>query len=53
VTVKELLGHSTMTVTVTMRYAHSNHDTKLRAVSQLKSGDKVLTVTPRKWKKAS
>ena len=50
VTVKELLGHST--VTVTMRYAHSNHDTKLRAVSQLKHGDKVVTVTPRKWKKA-
>lgn len=50
VTVKELLGHST--VTVTMRYAHTNHDTKLRAVAQLKSCDKVVTVTPRKWKKA-
>ena len=44
-TVKELLNHST--VTVTMRYAHSNHETKLRAVGQLKSGDKVVTITPR------
>lgn len=42
VTVKELLGHST--VTVTMRYAHSNHETKARAVSRLASSDKTVTV---------
>ena len=30
VTVKELLGHSN--ITVTMRYAHTNRETKMRAV---------------------
>jgi integrase len=50
VTVKELLGHST--VVVTMRYAHSNDETKRRAVDRLTSCDKVVTVVPRAWKKA-
>ncbi len=51
VTVKELLGHST--VTVTMRYAHSNDETKRRAVCRLSTSDKVVTVVPRVWKKAA
>jgi integrase len=50
VTVKELLGHST--ITVTMRYAHSNIDAKTRAVNGLKRCDKTVTVVPRKWKKS-
>ncbi len=50
VTVKELLGHST--VTLTMRYAHTNHETKARAVAQLKSSHKMVTVVPRKQKRA-
>jgi integrase len=45
VTVQELLGHSS--VTVTMRYAHSNRDTKARAVAQLKHSDKIVTIVPR------
>jgi site-specific recombinase XerD len=32
VTVKELLGHST--INTTMRYAHSNHETNARAVGK-------------------
>jgi integrase len=50
VTVKELLGHST--ITTTMRYAHSNHETKARAVAQLPTRDKNVTVVPRKQKTA-
>ena len=46
---KELLGHST--ITVTMRYAHSNHETKARAVAKLPTCDKPVTVIPRKAKK--
>jgi len=45
VTVKELLGHSP--VTVTMRYAYTNFDAKARAVEQLDrtpSSDKPVTV---------
>ena len=50
VTVKELLGHST--ITVTMRYAHSNDETKARAVARLGTSDKVVTIVPRKQKVA-
>jgi integrase len=48
VTVKELLGHSS--IVVTMRYAHSNDETKARAVEKLKSSDKTVTVLPRRRK---
>jgi integrase len=44
VTVKELLGHST--ILVTMRYAHTNEEAKIKAVQSL-SSDKVVTVTPK------
>ncbi|HEV8039080.1 MAG TPA: site-specific integrase [Bryobacteraceae bacterium] len=49
VTVKELLGHST--INTTMRYAHSNHDTKARAVAKLPTCDKTVAVVPRKARK--
>jgi integrase len=45
VTVKELLGHST--VVVTMRYAHTNDETKARAVKMVESSDRVVTVMPK------
>jgi integrase len=45
VTVKELLGHST--IVVTMRYAHTNDETKTRAVNAISSGDRIVTVTPK------
>jgi site-specific recombinase XerD len=42
-TVQQLLGHST--VTVTMRYAHPNLDSKRQAVGKLEGfGDNVVTV---------
>jgi integrase len=41
--VKELLGHST--ITTTMRYAHTNHDAKARAVAKLGR----VTVPVRRW----
>ena len=50
VTVQELLGHST--ITVTMRYAHSNMEAKTRGVARLKRSHKMVTVVPRNWKKA-
>jgi integrase len=44
VTVKELLGHSE--ISVTMRYAHTNRDAKRRAVKRLGAGsDKVVTIS--------
>ncbi len=51
VTVKELLGHST--IVVTMRYAHSNDEAKRRAIAKLPTSDKVVTIVPRVWKKAT
>jgi integrase len=43
VTVKELLGHSS--ITVTMRYAHTNFDSKCAAVAKLDGfGDNLVTV---------
>jgi integrase len=52
VTVKELLGHST--VTVTMRYTHTNHDLKAQAVQSLIWGsDKVVTLNPERRKTGS
>lgn len=43
VTVQQLLGHST--VIVTMRYTHTNLDSKRAAVAKLKShGDNLVTV---------
>ncbi len=50
VTVKELLGHST--VAVTMRYAHSNDETKRAAVSRLPTSDKVVTIVTRRRRSA-
>jgi integrase len=50
VTVKELLGHAT--INTTMRYAHSNHEAKARAVAKLPTCDMPVTVVPRKAKKA-
>lgn len=48
VTVKELLGHAT--INTTMRYAHSNHEAKARAVAKLPTCDTPVTVVPRKAK---
>ena len=43
VTVKELLGHSS--ISVTMRYAHTNIDSKRAAVERLDGfGDNLVTV---------
>jgi len=45
VTVKELLGHSS--ISVTMRYAHTNIDSKRAAVEKLEGfGDNLVTVCP-------
>ncbi|MGB7751847.1 MAG: site-specific integrase [Candidatus Acidiferrales bacterium] len=45
VTVKELLGHSS--ISVTMRYAHTNIDSKRTAVEKLDGfGDNLVTVRP-------
>lgn len=46
VTVQQLLGHST--VTVTMRYTHTNLDSKRAAVAKLVNfGDNLVTVAPK------
>ena len=45
VTVKELLGHSS--ITVTMRYAHTDEETKTAAVKKIKASDRVVTVLPK------
>jgi integrase len=46
VTVQQLLGHST--VTVTMRYTHTNLDSKRAAVARLENrGDSLVTVDPK------
>jgi integrase len=45
VTVQQLLGHST--ITVTMRYTHTNLDSKRAAVAKLENhGDSLVTVRP-------
>jgi integrase len=49
VTVKELLGHAT--INITMRYAHSNHEAKARAVAKLPTCDTAVAVVTRKAKK--
>jgi integrase len=57
VTVKELLAHAD--IKTTLRYAHSNDETKRRAVNRLRrevepqsNSGKTVTVAPRKSKKA-
>ena len=44
VTLKELLEHST--VTVTMRYTHSNLDSKIAAIAKLPTGNCYNPATP-------
>jgi integrase len=46
VTVKELLGHAD--ISTTMRYAHTNDETKKLAVSKAARSDKPVTVIPAK-----
>jgi integrase len=46
VTVKELCGHSH--ISTTMRYAHTNEETKRRAVAKVGTCDKSVTVIPRR-----
>jgi integrase len=51
VTVKDLLGHAN--ISTTLRYAHSNDEAKRRAVEKLSTSDKIVTVVPRRAKKAN
>ena len=45
VTVKELLGHST--IVVTMRYAHTNDEAKVNAVKSVTGSDRIVTMRPK------
>ena len=47
---KELLGHST--IVVTMRYAHTNDEAKEKAVKSVSGSDRVVTMMakPRRFK---
>ena len=45
VTAKELLGHSS--VTVTMRYAHTNDEAKKAAVKKITGSDRMVTIEPK------
>jgi integrase len=52
VTVKELLGHSS--ISVTMRYAHTNIDSKRAAVAKLDGfGDNLVTVRPKSGRRGN
>ena len=51
VTVKDLPGHANICTTV--RYPHSNDDSKRRAVSKLGTCDKVVTIVPRRAERAN
>jgi hypothetical protein len=52
VTVKELLGHSS--ISVTMRYAHTNIESKRAAVEKLSGfGDNLVTVRPKLHKSSA